>query len=255
MEVPMKPLSKPSRRLMEAARAAANPSAIDRDRVRARVMAAVLAGGSVATSAALAEAAATSTKAAALAGKSAALTAGTPGLAKAILIGALLGLGAVSTAEVVSSKSALPPPTTVSAPVVAQEPLPPPTIAPPGEAAPPEEPRSEPPPARVEPRPATPAPAASLREEIAILKEAQRAIQAGETGRAVELLDTHARKFAGGSLKEERLAARAIALCDAGRTAEARRAVAQFFAEVRVSPLEARVRAACKDAMPSGPGD
>jgi hypothetical protein len=70
----------------------------------------------------------------------------------------------------------------------------------------------------------------------------------------MELLDAHARKFASGSLKEERLAARAIALCEAGRAAEARRAAAQFFAEVRVSPLEARVRAACKDALASGPG-
>jgi hypothetical protein len=69
----------------------------------------------------------------------------------------------------------------------------------------------------------------------------------------MELLDAHARRFAGGSLREERLAARAIALCEAGRTAEARGAAAQFFAEATGSPLEERVRAACKDAMPSAP--
>lgn len=252
----MKPLSRDSRSLVEAARAAANPSAAVRDRVRARVMTAVLAGGGVAAAAPLVEAAVKSAAAPALAGKSAAYAAGTPGLGKAILIGALLGLGAVSTAELVVSKRAPPPPDTPPARVVAQASPPPAPVVPPVEAAPREAPRAEPPPARVEPRPAaSAAPTVSLREEVAILKDAQRAIRAGETDRAMELLDTHARRFAGGSLKEERLAARAIALCEAGRTAEARRAAAQFFAEASVSPLEERVRASCKDAMASRPGD
>jgi hypothetical protein len=80
------------------------------------------------------------------------------------------------------------------------------------------------------------------------LKEAQRATRAGETDRALELLDAHAARFKDGSFKEERLAARAIALCEAGRGEEARRAALQFFAEAKASPLEARVRAACEKA-------
>jgi len=85
------------------------------------------------------------------------------------------------------------------------------------------------------------------------LKQAQQAIHSGETDRALALLDAHADRFQGGTFKEERLAARAIALCDAGRGPEARRAVAQFLAQARASQLEGRVRAACARAITPEP--
>jgi hypothetical protein len=95
--------------------------------------------------------------------------------------------------------------------------------------------------------------AAPLREELEILQAAHEAMRAGDKERALALLDAHAARFKDGSLKDERMAARAIALCAAGRDTEARAAVAEFLNEVKGSPLEQRVRAACATLMSGEP--
>lgn len=93
---------------------------------------------------------------------------------------------------------------------------------------------------------AEPAPVAStLAAENTLLRRAQRAISQGEPEAALRHLGAHASRFPQGMLTEEREAARVVALCDAGRQAEARALAARFLAERPASPLAARVRAAC----------
>lgn len=251
----MKPLNGTSRALIEAARAAERPSDADRARVRARVMTRIAAGGVAA--AAIAAAGEVAGKAAAGAAASSAVGAAagagaTLGVTKAIVAGTIAGLFVVGAAEI--TRAPLPPrePRAITGASASAS-----AIVP--SAAPPRAPAPEliepPPPApsAIEPRAPRPEPkppsSAGLRDEIELLKEAQKAIAGGETDRAMSLLDAHADRFKGGALAEERLAARAIALCQAahepGRRAEARRAFSRFLAEAKASPLEPRVRAAC----------
>lgn len=58
-------------------------------------------------------------------------------------------------------------------------------------------------------------------------------------------LDEHAARFPRGALRDEREAARVLALCADGRTAEARAAASAFVAASPRSPLASQVRAAC----------
>jgi hypothetical protein len=88
----------------------------------------------------------------------------------------------------------------------------------------------------------------TLEEETALLRKAQRAMRDGDPERALDLLDEHDEQYANGVLREERQAARVIALCKAGKVAEARAAAARFLAERPNSPLAPRVRNACSSA-------
>lgn len=247
----MKPLNGTSRALIEAARAAERPSDADRARVRARVMTRIAAGGVAA--AAITAAGEVAGKAAASSAVGAAAGAGaTLGVTKAIVAGTIAGLFVVGAAEI--TRAPLPPRETraiTGASAIAIVP----SAAPPRAPAPEVSEPPPPAPSAIEPRAPRPEPkppsSAGLRDEIELLKEAQKAIAGGETDRAMSLLDAHADRFKGGALAEERLAARAIALCQAavepGRRAEARRAFSRFLAEAKASPLEPRVRAACAD--------
>ena len=168
------------------------------------------------------------------------------------MAGTIAGLFVVGAAEI--SRAPLPPRETravasASAIAIVTSATPRPARAPEVSEPPPPAPSAiEPRAPRSEPKPPS---SAGLRDEIELLKEAQKAIAGGETDRAMSLLDAHADRFKGGALAEERLAARAIALCQAagepGRRAEARRAFSRFLAEAKASPLEPRVRAACAD--------
>ena len=60
-----------------------------------------------------------------------------------------------------------------------------------------------------------------LAEEVAIIARAETALRSGRPALALEVLNEHERKFGNGLLAEERIAARAQALCALGRTAEA----------------------------------
>jgi hypothetical protein len=60
-----------------------------------------------------------------------------------------------------------------------------------------------------------------LAEEVAIIARAETALRSARPALALEVLNEHERKFGNGLLAEERIAARAQALCALGRTAEA----------------------------------
>ncbi len=87
--------------------------------------------------------------------------------------------------------------------------------------------------------------ASSIAAETALLQQAQSELQSGEPERALELLDQHAREHASGTLREERQAARVLALCRAGRAEQARAEARRFAAEFPRSPHRARVLSAC----------
>ncbi|WP_437932435.1 hypothetical protein WMF37_25305 [Sorangium sp. So ce291] len=102
------------------------------------------------------------------------------------------------------------------------------------------------------PTPRTPTAAAAgkpgpegLDAEIALLRDAQQALQAGQFAQALSKLDEHASRFPRGVLSTEREASRAIALCRSGRAAPGKAIAAKLLAQNPGSPLATRVRAAC----------
>jgi hypothetical protein len=123
-------------------------------------------------------------------------------------------------------------------------------------------PRSEPatlPEAAPEPAPAdkraivTPRPADgrsdNLAQEVAILSRAGTELHGGRAQAALAVLDEHQRKFPGGVLAQERMAARVQALCTLGRTKEAQAELARLTRLSPNSPHEARARKACGAAL------
>ncbi len=82
-----------------------------------------------------------------------------------------------------------------------------------------------------------------LAAETRHLREAHGALQAGDPQKALALLDEQ-----GGQLGEERAAARVLALCQLGRTAELEAARAAFLRDHPRSPLADRVRGGCAPA-------
>jgi RNA polymerase sigma-70 factor (ECF subfamily) len=81
--------------------------------------------------------------------------------------------------------------------------------------------------------------------EVLLIGEAHSALQAGDSSRALILLDEHVRRFPAGALGEERDAARIVALCSLGRIAEAHTATERFLWAFPSSPHAARVRGSC----------
>jgi hypothetical protein len=96
---------------------------------------------------------------------------------------------------------------------------------------------------RVRHAPERHAPASTLAEETTLLRDADRALRAGDRATALERLDEHATRFPKGTLAPERAAERLIVLCEVG--AADQRAVSQFLSGHSGSPLAARVRRAC----------
>jgi hypothetical protein len=94
------------------------------------------------------------------------------------------------------------------------------------------------------PRP-PPSASGDLEGEMALLANAQAAIQRGDFATALARLEEHRRTYPRGMLGEERAAAQIIALCGAGRTGEARALGAAFLARHATSPLAPRVRGSC----------
>lgn len=101
-------------------------------------------------------------------------------------------------------------------------------------------------------KPATPVPSSQgssgtrpksgLAEEVALLSRATSALHAGRAQDALNALTEHRRRFPRGHLSVERAAARAQALCQLGRHAEAERELARL---PETSPQAARARRAC----------
>lgn len=109
-------------------------------------------------------------------------------------------------------------------------------------------PRSSPPApssASPEPAPAAPAEVDPVLEEARLIRLAVRALHEHDPARALAWLEEHRARFPDGSLREERLATRILALCDAGQTSEARREASLFLASHPGSVQAARVRASC----------
>ena len=82
-------------------------------------------------------------------------------------------------------------------------------------------------------------------EEVALLKSAQAAINAGRPAEALSKLAEHARRFPHGKLNESCEVARIVALCDSGQKTAARAAADRFLAARPSSPFASRVRTAC----------
>jgi hypothetical protein len=88
-------------------------------------------------------------------------------------------------------------------------------------------------------------PPASLEVEAQLLREADHALKAGDASTSLRLLEEHARRFPNGALEPERSAERVLALCRAGRLADARREARAFLAGHPAGPLTSRVQASC----------
>jgi hypothetical protein len=86
-------------------------------------------------------------------------------------------------------------------------------------------------------------PASTLGEEAALLATAQRALGEHQPGQALQVAQQHARRFASGSLGEERRGIEALAHCQLGEAEHP--SVAAFLEEAPSSPLAARVRREC----------
>ena len=97
----------------------------------------------------------------------------------------------------------------------------------------------------------TEAPSDSLAEEVSMLRGARAALDRGEAAQALRLLDAHETRFHRGTLYEERLAARVLALCALGRIDAARSTAQELAHAAPQSPHLSRVRASCI-AQPSG---
>lgn len=93
--------------------------------------------------------------------------------------------------------------------------------------------------------PEVPAKTSDLSLEARALSLVQRAVREGRSSEALALLDQQERDFPHGELRQERVAARVVALCAAGRAGEARALAAGFLARAPRSPLAARMRTTC----------
>jgi len=105
--------------------------------------------------------------------------------------------------------------------------------------------------------PVTPPPVAeavdSLAEEVRLLRDAHAALDREEPARALVSLDAHASRFPRGTLYEERLATRVLALCALGRIDAARLAAQELERAAPRSPHLGRVRASCIGGGPTLP--
>jgi hypothetical protein len=94
------------------------------------------------------------------------------------------------------------------------------------------------------PKPARPADADDLHAELDLMQRALTAQRAGKHGRALQLLDDHARRFPHGTMVGERMLVRAPSLCAVGRTQQARDEadrVAKGSATKHLAPRAAKI--------------
>jgi hypothetical protein len=162
------------------------------------------------------------------------------GIATKVVVGlAIVGtLGAGSYVALRPARHQAPPapvarvaPTIPELPPVVEEPAPP---------------RAQPRPRRVVERRAVAPTTSALVQETALLRDADRALRAGDTATALARLDEHATRFPRGVLAPERAAERFVVMCELH--AADPRAVGQFLATHPGSLLAARVRRACATA-------
>jgi hypothetical protein len=82
-------------------------------------------------------------------------------------------------------------------------------------------------------------------DEAPMIAAALRSLNAGDAAAALRELARHAKLHPRGDMREERDALRVIALCEAGRTADAASARKKFLDEYPSSPHASRVQASC----------
>ena len=278
-------LSDDARQLLNSVQGCDDPTEDDRTRVKRAVMLAVAGGAVTGSAAAAVAAGAASSSVAAGAGVAAAgggaavaggavATAGT-GVAGGLLIKvvstalvvAAVGGGSASVYQMLNeTEPAQEAPAEVEDPGVPE----PPPSARPQAVTPPAEPEPEPevepevepepePEVEVEPEPAlaTPRPAQprgrpqvpqvedSLGAEVELLRRAQQARAAGDSGEALRLLSEHAQRFPRGSLRMEREVSRILVYCESGQRARGVSLAERFLSRNASSPAAARVRGAC----------
>jgi len=258
----MSELGPDAREILRNGRTGDDPSPADRARIHAALMATIAA--SAATTAASSASASTNVGLSASAGAAKPVLTSLFGsvFAKGMLIVFLgaAGTGAwlawpkanqtSSSAPSISDKQTAP----ISTEIVTPPPPPPAEIA--------EEKRNEPLaaasawvapakplPAHGSASPSTPKtpeePADSIIAETQRLREAHGALRGGDPEKALALLSEEAAEAEGQKLREERAAARVLALCKLGRVDEANAEAAAFLAQNPRSPLADRVRKAC----------
>ncbi len=91
----------------------------------------------------------------------------------------------------------------------------------------------------------------SLSQEIALLRGARAALERRDAAEALVLLDRHKTLYPLGTLKQEQLVTRVLALCVLGRDLEARAVAREFMRVAPASPHLARIRASCAGALGS----
>jgi hypothetical protein len=94
---------------------------------------------------------------------------------------------------------------------------------------------------RVHRRAPPPAPAADLRDQIALIDAARTAVKTGATDRALALLRRYEANYPAGAFRPEALALRVEALDAGGHGAEARALAREFLARYPQSPVADRV--------------
>lgn len=247
----MTSLSPESRSIIDAAHDADGLDDVARARMKRRVLARVAAGAAAAGATAVVGQAAAKTAGGALSAGLLTKLGVSLVLAGVVGVGSYNAVTSVSSAPVPVVQASAPEPATVVAPVPVVDA---PALAP--EAASPESA-----PAAEEPPPAAPAvsppasaakpSASSLASETALLQRAQAELASGNPQEALALLDRHGSEHQSGALREERQAARVLALCHAGRGHEARTAAQRFAAEFPKSVHRARVLSACASDEPA----
>ncbi|HXJ18709.1 MAG TPA: hypothetical protein VMT03_00640 [Polyangia bacterium] len=252
-------LSEDDRAILELARDAHDPSDRDRARVRTELASRIGAAAGLGLAAGLGAAAKTTATAGAAATSGVGLTAGVVGatatvakiVGAAVIVSAAVGatvahrarhVPAARVAIVEKAPLARPAPAHQQVSQVAEvtppvAPLPASRLVPGPEK---QAPRAH---ALAAPRNVERQPTLNVGDETRLMQSAVLAMQVGQPGRALALLDQHARLYPKGVLAEERDAERALALADLGRVSEARAAIQQFLAAHGGSPMSARLRA------------
>jgi hypothetical protein len=84
-----------------------------------------------------------------------------------------------------------------------------------------------------------------LAEEVALLNAARRELAGGHGAQALALVERHARRFPDGALRQERTAAKVLALCELGRVESAAALARALLAAAPESPLRQRLEQSC----------
>jgi hypothetical protein len=241
----MKQLSPTARRLFELARGQDEPDDVARNRVARALSARIAAGvGLTMTSAALAKSA---VGLGAIAAKSTLVV----GVAGALVAASYLGWRTVRPADSPVASSHQPP--LIARPLLALHQEDQPSAQPPPSVAGKESARlpihRKPARPSVQPessaRPSAEAASDRLRAETEALRLAQQALRDKTPEQTLRLLDEQDVRFHDGQLRQERSAARILALCQLGRVEEARAQALGFERAWPHSALLGRVRSAC----------